>query len=63
METIVINNQKGGVGKTTIAVHLAWYLAEAGRRVVILDLDAQGNATDTLARHGGVLRSGISPGG
>ncbi len=38
MKTIVINNQKGGVGKTTLAVHLAWYLAEAGRRVLILDL-------------------------
>ncbi|GLI96049.1 ParA family protein [Methylocystis echinoides] len=53
MKTIVINNQKGGVGKTTLAVHLAWYLAEGGRRVVIVDLDAQGNATDTLARHAG----------
>jgi chromosome partitioning protein len=53
MKTIVINNQKGGVGKTTLAVHLAWYLAENGRRVVIVDLDAQGNATDTLARHAG----------
>ena len=53
MKTIVINNQKGGVGKTTLAVHLAWYLAEAGRRVLILDMDAQANATDTLARHAG----------
>ncbi|MBM3578737.1 MAG: ParA family protein [Alphaproteobacteria bacterium] len=53
MKTIVINNQKGGVGKTTLAVHLAWYLAEIGRRVLILDLDAQANATDTLARYVG----------
>ncbi|MBM3652650.1 MAG: ParA family protein [Alphaproteobacteria bacterium] len=53
MKTIVINNQKGGVGKTTLAVHLAWYLTEVGRRVLILDLDAQANATDTLARHAG----------
>ena len=53
MKTIVINNQKGGVGKTTLAVHLAWYLAEAGRRVLILDVDAQANATDTLVRHAG----------
>ncbi|MGJ0396241.1 MAG: ParA family protein [Methylocystis sp.] len=53
MKTIVINNQRGGVGKTTLAVHLAWYLAEADRRVLILDLDAQANATDTLARHAG----------
>jgi chromosome partitioning protein len=53
MKTIVINNQKGGVGKTTVAVHLAWYLAEAGRRVLILDVDAQANATDTLKRYAG----------
>lgn len=53
MKTIVINNQKGGVGKTTIAVHLAWYLAESGRRVLILDMDAQANATDTLVRYCG----------
>lgn len=53
MKTIVINNQKGGVGKTTVAVHLAWYLAEAGRRVLILDADAQANATDTLKRYTG----------
>jgi chromosome partitioning protein len=51
MKTIVVNNQKGGVGKTTLAVHLAWYLAEAGRRVLVLDMDAQANASDTLARH------------
>lgn len=48
MGTIVINNQKGGVGKTTIALHLAWYLAEQGGSVLVIDLDAQGNATSTL---------------
>jgi cellulose biosynthesis protein BcsQ len=48
MNTIVINNQKGGVGKTTLAVHLAWFMAEARRRVLMVDVDAQGNATDTL---------------
>src|SRR4029077_16321110 len=53
MNTIVINNQKGGVGKTTLAVHLAWFMAEAGRRVLMFDVDAQGNATDTLGRHTG----------
>ena len=51
MNTIVINNQKGGVGKTTLAVHLAWFMAEAGRRVLMIDVDAQGNATDTLKQH------------
>jgi hypothetical protein len=53
MNTIVINNQKGGVGKTTLAVHLAWFMAEAGRRVLMIDVDAQGNATDTLKHHAG----------
>ena len=53
MNTIVINNQKGGVGKTTLAVHLAWFMAEAGRRVLMVDVDAQGNATDTLKHYAG----------
>ncbi|WP_271599352.1 ParA family protein [Bradyrhizobium sp. CCBAU 45384] len=55
VNTIVINNQKGGVGKTTLAVHLAWFMAEAGRRVLMIDVDAQGNATDTLRQHTGPI--------
>lgn len=53
MKIIVINNQKGGVGKTTLAVHLAWHVAETGGRVLLIDADAQGNATDTMKRHRG----------
>jgi len=53
MKTIVINNQKGGVGKTTLAVHLAWFMAEADRRVLVIDVDAQSNASDTLRHYAG----------
>jgi chromosome partitioning protein len=55
MKVLVITNQKGGVGKTTLAVHLAWHFAETGRRVLVLDLDAQANATATLAAYRGTL--------
>src|SRR4030067_518783 len=58
MITTSVGNEKGGVGKTTTAVALGQYFARRGKRVLIVDLDAQGHVAESLGvdKSGGLFR-------
>jgi chromosome partitioning protein len=57
--TVACANQKGGVGKTTTVVNLGSYLALAGERVLVVDLDPQGNATSGLGLNRAVIERSV----
>jgi chromosome partitioning protein len=52
LRIISIFNQKGGVGKTSLAFHLGWYLSEIGQRTLLVDLDPQGNLSSLFGGQG-----------
>ena len=60
MKTLVLANQKGGVGKSAVATLLSHHLAQQGQRVLAIDFDHQGNFSGSIRRSGRAQDAGIS---
>jgi len=56
---VAFTNKKGGVGKTTTAVNMAAYCAEFGKKVLLVDIDSQGNATTALGFSKSALKKSV----
>jgi chromosome partitioning protein len=60
MKTLVLANQKGGVGKSAVSCQLAYYLAHSGKRVLLLDLDHQKNSSRPIVKTGKAAVAGFT---